>query len=230
MSNADLYVARPMAGTGGPDDRDNHLGLEGGFYSIILKRLFDIVLVLISLPIVLPVVLLLAYLISRDGSGAFYSQSRVGRNGGSFRFWKLRSMIPDADEKLEELLASDPVARQEWEEKQKLNDDPRVTRLGRFIRKTSLDELPQLWNVLIGDMSLVGPRPMLPEQRALYPGRSYFYMRPGLTGYWQISDRSVGSFAGRAHHDARYLREMSLATDVSVMMRTALIVVRGTGC
>ena len=128
-----------------------------------------------------------------------------------FRLWKLRSMVVDADRKLEEYLCANPAARAEWDETQKLKDDPRITAAGRLIRKTSLDELPQLWNVLIGDMSLVGPRPMMPQQAELYPGRDYYRLRPGLTGLWQISDRNATSFAARAAYDAEYSRQMSLA-------------------
>ena len=165
----------------------------------------------------------------RDGGPAFYVQDRIGLDGRVFRLWKLRSMVIDADQRLAAHLAADPALRAEWDETQKLKRDPRITAVGRLLRKTSLDELPQLWNVLKGDMSLVGPRPMMPEQRALYPGRAYYQMRPGLTGPWQVSDRNEVSFAGRAEFDADYAGRMSLATDLGILFLTVWVVLRGTG-
>jgi len=138
-------------------------------------------------------------------------------------------MVPDTDARLAAHLALDEAARREWETYQKLTSDPRVTAFGRMLRKSSLDELPQLWNVLKGDMSLVGPRPMLPEQLPLYPGRAYFALRPGVTGLWQISDRNASTFARRAEFDADYAHRLSLATDLRVLVATISVVVRGTG-
>jgi len=200
-----------------------------GAYATFFKRLLDIVLVLLVAPFVLPVVLGLGLVIRRDGGAAFYCQERIGRGGKVFRLWKLRSMVVDADRKLEEYLRADTAARAEWDETQKLKEDPRITAAGRLIRKTSLDELPQLWNVLTGDMSLVGPRPMMPQQAELYPGRDYYRLRPGLTGLWQISDRNQTSFAARAAYDAEYSRQVSLVTDVLVLFATVWVVLRGTG-
>jgi exopolysaccharide production protein ExoY len=201
----------------------------GGLYTRFLKRWFDVLLILLAAPFVLPVVLLLGLMVRRDGGPVFYIQDRIGLDGRTFRLWKLRTMVVDADARLAEHLAADPALRAEWDETQKLKNDPRVTAAGRFLRKTSLDELPQLWNVFRGDMSLVGPRPMLPEQRALYPGRTYYQMRPGLTGPWQVSDRNASSFAGRAEFDSEYARRMSLSTDLAIMFLTVWVVVRGTG-
>jgi lipopolysaccharide/colanic/teichoic acid biosynthesis glycosyltransferase len=202
---------------------------EGGVYQRVFKRWFDLALVLLASPFVLPVILLLALLVRRDGGPAFYVQDRVGLDGQVFRLWKLRTMEVDADARLAAHLATDPTLKAEWESSQKLKNDPRITPLGRLLRKISLDELPQLWNVLKGDMSLVGPRPMLPEQRALYPGRAYYRMRPGLTGPWQVSDRNQVSFAGRAEFDAAYAERMSLATDLTIILLTVWVVLRGTG-
>ena len=120
-------------------------------------------------------------------------------------------------------------ARREWDQTQKLKYDPRVTALGRFLRKSSLDELPQLWNVFTGDMSLVGPRPMMPNQRDIYPGTAYYDLRPGLTGLWQISDRNNCTFAKRAEFDTEYERCVSLRTDVTILFKTVGAVARGTG-
>ena len=121
------------------------------------------------------------------------------------------------------------AARAEWDASQKLRDDPRITRVGRILRRTSLDELPQLWNVLRGDMSLVGPRPMMPSQRSLYPGRAYFALRPGLTGLWQVSKRNEASFAERASFDDDYYRRLSFALDARVLVATVRVVLRATG-
>jgi len=200
-----------------------------GVYSRRLKRAFDLLLVLLAAPIVLPVVMLLAFLVRRDGGPAFYRQDRIGKDGRIFRIWKLRSMVPDAETLLAAHLDVHPEARAEWDRTQKLKDDPRITRVGRLIRKTSLDELPQLWNVVAGDMSLVGPRPMLPAQATRYPGRAYYRLRPGLTGFWQISSRNQSSFAERAGYDSRYAAKLSLLTDLRVLFATVRVVLRGTG-
>jgi exopolysaccharide production protein ExoY len=198
-------------------------------YRRFLKRGLDVLAVLLSLPVVLPVILILGLVIARDGGPVFYRQDRIGRGGRVFRLWKLRSMVVDAEKRFEEHLARDPAARAEWAATQKLKRDPRITPVGRLIRKSSLDELPQLWNVLKGDMSLVGPRPMMPAQAALYPGHDYYALRPGLTGFWQISSRNETTFAGRAAYDSDYARRLSLFTDVMVLLATVRVVLRGTG-
>jgi exopolysaccharide production protein ExoY len=199
------------------------------FYRAFGKRVLDIVLVTVALPVVVPVMLILAVLASLDGHSPFFGQYRVGRDGRTYRMWKLRSMVKDAESRLETYLESNPSARAEWDEKQKLLKDPRITRIGRFIRKSSLDELPQLWNVLKGDMSLVGPRPMMLGQQALYPGEAYFRLRPGITGLWQVSERNESSFAERAGYDATYDRNLSFVTDVKVLFATVFVVLRCSG-
>jgi lipopolysaccharide/colanic/teichoic acid biosynthesis glycosyltransferase len=139
-------------------------------------------------------------------------------------------MVRDADRQLAKLLEEDPELAAEWNRTQKLKQDPRITRVGRFLRRTSLDELPQLWNVVKGDMSLVGPRPMLPEQLPMY-GRadSYFAVKPGITGIWQVSDRNESSFAYRQKTDREYDRKLSLSLDLRLLFRTVGVVLRGTG-
>ena len=164
------------------------------------------------------------------GRNPFYIQKRVGLNGDVFRMWKLQTMVPDADKRLEDYLKANPEAREEWNSKQKLINDPRITTLGRILRKTSLDELPQLFNVFNGTMSLVGPRPMMPSQEYKYSGIAYYYLRPGISGLWQISDRHEGDFVGRVRFDETYGRELSFATDVNVLFRTISVIFRGTGC
>ena len=200
-----------------------------GLYRSGIKRMIDIIVVAATAVITAPLIILIALFVSLDGHSPFYSQRRLGMGGRSFTLWKLRSMVPDADTRLREHLSADPAARAEWDRTQKLMNDPRITRMGRFIRKCSIDELPQLWNVLRGDMSLVGPRPMMPEQASLYPGISYFALRPGITGTWQVSARNESSFAERARFDSDYYRSVSLGTDLGILLATVRVVVRGTG-
>ena len=201
-----------------------------GFYRDAGKMVFDWLLVLASLPVVVPLIGILAFLVVLDGSAPLYRQLRVGRNGKIFRMLKIRTMVPDAEHTLQDYLEKNPEARAEWEHKQKLRYDPRITRLGLFLRKSSLDELPQLWNVLRGDMSLIGPRPMLVDQRPLYPSLSYYYLlRPGITGLWQVSDRNESSFVDRAKFDTDYYNDLSLQMDLSIFVRTIGTVLRGTG-
>ena len=202
---------------------------RNGIYRAFGKRVFDILLVMIVAPASLTLIAIAALLTSLDGHAPFYWQKRVGRGGRVFRMVKIRTMVPDADARLAAYLDQNPDAHREWENKQKLFDDPRVTQLGHLLRRTSLDELPQLWNVLKGDMSIVGPRPMMEEQQALYPGREYFALRPGITGLWQISDRSRGSFVGRASFDAAYNRVLSFGTDLRILVATIGVILRCTG-
>ncbi|MGX0902392.1 exopolysaccharide production protein ExoY [Roseovarius sp. MBR-79] len=201
-----------------------------GVYDRVVKRVFDIAIVLLLAPVALVIVGVFCPLIMLDGKSPFYTQPRVGRSGRLFRMWKLRSMVADADARLGAYLDANPERRREWDENQKLRDDPRITRVGRIIRKTSIDELPQLWNVLRGEMSMVGPRPMMPDQQAIYPGTAYYALRPGITGFWQTSVRNESSFADRARFDAQYFRDLSLGTDLMVMLRTVRVVLCGTGC
>jgi exopolysaccharide production protein ExoY len=198
-------------------------------YRRTLKRVLDITFVVMALPIVLPVILVLVAMLRVGGQSPFFTQDRVGKGGQTFRLWKLRTMVPNADERLREYLAANEAALTEWTSYQKLANDPRITAFGQFLRKSSLDELPQLWNVLVGDMSLVGPRPMLLEQREMYPGSAYYALRPGLTGTWQISDRNQSTFAQRADFDADYDRKLSFGTDLRILVATVGVVLRATG-
>lgn len=199
------------------------------FYRNGLKRAFDLSILVLSMPFWLPVIVIGALLVMTDGQNPFYRQKRVGRNGRIFWLWKLRTMVVDADAKLESYLAANPEARAEWDATQKLKRDPRITRMGRILRKTSLDELPQLINVLTGDMSLVGPRPMMVSQQDLYEGTGYYMLRPGLTGPWQVSDRNACNFSGRVRFDNEYAATVSLGQDLGIMLRTVGVIVRGTG-
>lgn len=195
-----------------------------------VKRALDISIVLLAaIPTALIIAIAAIMLVLREGGSPFYRQDRVGLHGRVFGMWKLRTMVPGADQVLESYLAENPEARAEWVRHQKLKNDPRITPLGRFLRRTSLDELPQLWNVLMGDMSIVGPRPMMCNQRALYPGTEYYVMRPGITGFWQTSARNESSFHERAGFDQAYYRAVSLRTDLAIIWRTFSVVLRGTG-
>lgn len=208
---------------GGSDARRN------SFYRKYGKRIFDVMLVVAASPVLVPLALIISVMIGMSGNRPVFVQRRVGINGREFRMLKFRTMVPDADNVLRAYLAENPAARAEWDAHQKLKNDPRITQVGRFLRKTSLDELPQFWNVVAGDMSLVGPRPMMVEQKAMYPGDAYYRMRPGITGLWQISDRNDCQFRDRAAFDTEYETILSLGTDIRVLSGTVGVVVRGTG-
>ncbi len=200
-----------------------------GLYRNGAKRAVETLLVLLTAPVTLPLILLMALLVACDGNNPFFVQKRLGQNGRVFRIWKLRTMVTDAERRLEAHLERCPEARRQWDVTQKLKQDPRVTRVGRILRKTSMDELPQLLNVLNGTMSLVGPRPMMMEQRGLYYGRAYYRLRPGITGLWQISARNESEFTARVRYDEEYHRDLSAWLDLKILARTVVVVLRGTG-
>lgn len=206
-----------------------NIAARSGLYRNYAKRLFDVAAVVSASLVVGPLILMLALMVAADGSNPFYWNERVGRRGRNFRMLKLRTMVPDADKMLEDYLSRNAEARLEWNSTQKLKTDPRITRIGRFLRKTSLDELPQLWNVLTGDMSLVGPRPMMPSQRPLYHGLAYYSLRPGITGIWQVSDRNESAFSKRAEFDTEYDEKLSFPTDMWLLWSTVRVVLKGTG-
>lgn len=202
------------------------------FYRDFSKRVLDFAVAIFLLPLLVPVIGLFILMIKRDGGPGLYAQERVGLNGKRFQCWKLRTMVQDAELILEDLCATDPLIAREWAKNQKLADDPRITPIGRFLRATSLDELPQIFNVLIGDMSFVGPRPFMTSQEFLYKnagGHAYFQMRPGITGPWQVSGRNETGFLDRIRFDQMYLEQQSLPKDLMLMLRTAGVVVRQTG-
>lgn len=214
---------------GRPSFASSAKAIRYGLYRYAGKRVLDVALVIAMAPFVLPILLPLILLVALNGGRPLYSQIRIGKNGRHYRMWKLRSMVTNADEKLQYYINSDPEVKLEWERAQKLKNDPRVTYIGRFLRKTSLDELPQLWNVLRGDMSLVGPRPMMVDQRSLYPGLDYFELRPGITGLWQVSARNESTFSDRARFDTRYNQRLSLLQDVRLIFATVRVVFCATG-
>lgn len=204
---------------------------KSGPYARFGKRFLDVSLILIFLPLLVPLIGCLAFLARLDGSPGLYRHKRIGRNGAPFWCWKIRTMVPKADQVLQDYLTGDPEAALEWARSFKLKQDPRVTRVGRILRKTSLDELPQIWNVLKGDMSLVGPRPVTAAELVFYgqDQRSYFSQRPGVTGMWQVYGRGDGCYVRRVRLDRRYLREMGLLTDIRLIARTAICVLARTG-
>lgn len=195
------------------------------------KRCLDILLVLAFSPLYLPLIGIAALMLYIEGGQPFYQQDRLGRGGVRFSIIKLRTMVRDADARLSAILERDPEMKREWEVAQKLRRDPRITRVGDLLRRSSMDELPQLWNVLKGEMSLVGPRPMMPGQLPLYGNPAhYFAVRPGITGDWQVGRRNDGSFADRADYDASYDAGLSLGRDLRILWKTIGVVLNRTGC
>lgn len=188
------------------------------------KRLFDVLFALILLPLLAPIIVLLWCAVRLDGGPGFYGHWRIGYGGQRFQCWKLRSMYVDADLSLANLLAADPEAAVEWAEKRKLTADPRVTSLGRWLRRLSLDELPQVWNVLRGEMSFVGPRPVTEEELSYYAGRvgTYLDHRPGITGFWQVNGRDAGCFQARVAMDHCYAQRLTFGLDLSLIILTVL--------
>ena len=197
------------------------------------KRAADLAAVVLAAPLWAPAVAGMAAAVwLGDRASPFYAQERVGEGGRTFRAWKLRTMLPDADAALRRALAADPALRAEWEATFKLEDDPRVTPVGRLLRRTSLDELPQLWNVLVGEMSLVGPRPLPAYHHAELPPRVRALrerVRPGVTGLWQVSGRSDAGTVGMERWDPYYVRNWSPWLDAVVLVRTFRVVARGAG-
>ena len=190
--------------------------------------LLDLALVALFAPAWLTLIGVIALaIVLETGRPVLYRQTRIGRGGGEFRIFKFRSMVADADEVLRHYLDQHPELRAEWQATRKLKDDPRITRVGRFLRRTSLDELPQLFNVIRGDMSLVGPRPIVESEKNLY-GKDYsYYMRtkPGMTGLWQVSGRNDLSYDERVMLDTYYARNWSVWLDIYLLSRTLFAVV-----
>lgn len=202
----------------------------------IAIRTADIVIAVVALIVLAPLLALVALIVYLSDRGpVIFAHQRLGRDGRSFGCLKFRSMVTDAQERLRHLLETDAEARAEWARDHKLRNDPRITPIGRFIRKTSIDELPQLWNVIRGEMSIVGPRPIVEAERARY-GRYFRYfrhyaaVRPGLTGLWQVSGRNDVSYRRRVACDVLYARRYSLRTNTAIMVKTvpAVLLSRGT--
>lgn len=193
------------------------------FCNSLLKRLFDIAFSLSALVLLFPLFSLIALAIRLSSQGnVIYTQARLGKEGRVFKCYKFRTMHPDADATLAEILQKDPAKRLEWEQNQKLRDDPRIFFLGHLLRKTSLDELPQFWNVLRGDLSIVGPRPYMVTQKESIGqmATTILAVRPGITGLWQTSGRSSTTFHQRIILDARYVESTSFSLDLLLILKT----------
>ena len=189
-----------------------------------VKRLFDIVLSLIGCMFLLPIALIvkISYILNKDYESIFFSQDRIGKNGKTFKFYKFRSMVVNADE----VLKNDKDARKEYKLNKKLKNDPRITKMGKILRRTSLDELPQLINVLRGDMSLIGNRPYLPREKedmGIYYD-TILKTKPGLTGYWQVNGRSNTTFEERLKLEEYYSNHASLKMDIKILFKTVYVV------
>ncbi|NLR98337.1 sugar transferase [Rhizobium sp. P38BS-XIX] len=189
----------------------------------VLKRLFDVSAALTVLVLVSPIFLMLMILVKATDRGpAFYGHRRVGHSGKSFRCLKFRTMVVDGDKVLQAYLQANPKAMDEWRATRKLQNDPRVTLVGAVLRKLSLDELPQLINIIRGEMSVVGPRPVVEDELELYETAAIYYLqsRPGLTGLWQVSGRNDVSYASRVAFDTHYVKNWSLGSDMKIIAKT----------
>jgi Undecaprenyl-phosphate galactose phosphotransferase WbaP len=196
------------------------------------KRVFDVVVAALIAILTLPVTAVIALAILIDSRGpVLFGHTRIGRGRRTFRVWKFRTMVVNGDEVLRHHFADNPAAALEWELTHKLKNDPRITRVGRLLRRTSLDELPQLWNVLRGDMSVVGPRPIVEAEIPKYgPAfRLYAQVAPGLTGLWQVSGRNDTSYDRRVELDTEYIRRWTAMLDFKLVLRTVRVVLAGTG-
>ena len=195
-------------------------------------RILDITLILLAAPYILVAFLFLAILVKLDSPGpVFYRQMRIGRFGRKFPVYKFRTMVQNADQVLQDYLDKSPELKVEWLATHKLKQDPRVTRLGGLLRAWSLDELPQIWNIIIGDMSLVGPRPIVDAEVEKY-GKCfelYIQVRPGLTGLWQVSGRNNTTYEHRVELDEYYVRNRSLKLDLQILLKTVLVVLKKDG-
>ncbi len=200
-------------------------------YAASGKRCLDLAMCMVLLPLALPLIALAWAMARLDGHAGFFCHERIGRDGRVFRCWKVRTMVADADLQLESYLAENPIAADQWARTQKLDSDPRITRMGRFLRRTSLDELPQIWNVLRGEMSLVGPRPITRAELSRYGNmtQAYLSLRPGITGLWQVLGRSNGCYRQRITLDGEYARDMTVMLDLILLVRTVFVVLWPTG-
>ena len=198
-----------------------------------VKRIFDIMVALIACLFLLPitVVIKIATLLSGDTHSIFYSQERIGKDGKVFRIYKFRSMVPNADKMLEKTLEMDKVAREEWKKYQKLSNDPRITKIGKIIRKTSLDEFPQFINVLKGDMSMIGPRPLVEGELDAHKGNHAIYesVRPGISGWWAANGRSATTYERRLELEYFYCKNCNLILDIKCVFLTIAAVLFKTG-
>lgn len=198
-----------------------------------IKRIFDIVCGLIGVICLIPLTILVKIIsvCSGDHKSIFYTQKRIGKNGREFKLYKFRSMVPNADEILEQTLKMDKVRAEEWKKYQKFEHDPRITKIGNILRKTSLDEVPQFINILKGDMSMIGPRPLVPGELDLHDGNHEIYesVRPGITGWWACNGRSATTYAERLELEYYYVKNKSLWLDIKCVFKTISAVLTKKG-
>ena len=206
------------------DDFNGFASIGHGLFYDVVKRAVDIIGALFGMILLLPVIIIvkIAYMLSGDFNSIFFVQDRIGKGGKIFRLYKFRSMVPDADKVLKKLLRENKEMHDEYQEMRKLTNDPRITKIGGVLRRTSLDELPQVINILKGDLSIIGCRPFLPrEQRSML---SYYddiiTVKPGLSGFWQVSLRSRGTFKERLKMERYYAKNCSLASDAEILWKT----------
>lgn len=196
-----------------------------------VKRVLDVLGAIVLAIVFAPLILAIAVLMHREGGSIIYKHRRIGRDGRAFECLKFRTMVANAEQVLREVLERDPAMKAEWVRDHKLRCDPRVTRLGRFLRRTSLDELPQLWNVMRGEMSLVGPRPVVREELLRYGRnvRTYLSAKPGITGLWQVKGRNDTDYRRRVVLDTYYVRNQNLLLDLYILFKTTRVVLGGSG-
>ena len=203
------------------------------YLNLIVKRTVDIIGGLIGIAILIPltVIVTIVNFMNKDFGPTFYSHKRIGKNGKYFKMYKFRTMMVNSDEKLEEILRNDENARKEWEENRKLKNDPRVTKIGKILRKTSLDEWPQFLNVFLGEMSIVGPRAVVDgeiEKFGMYKN-DILEVKPGITGYWAANGRSDTTYEERVFMEHKYIREFSLLMDIKILLQTVVSVIKKKG-
>lgn len=205
----------------------------GSFMGNVVKTAFDYILTLVGAVFIIPLFFYIAYRIKKEDPGpVFFAHTRIGKDGKPFPCYKFRSMVVNSQEMLQKYLVKNPAAREEWERDFKLKDDPRVTPIGKFLRSTSLDELPQIFNVLRGEMSLVGPRPVIQEELDKYYGETaklYCTVKPGITGLWQVSGRSDIGYDERVALDATYIKYRSMWGDIVILWKTIGVVLMKKG-
>jgi len=224
ISSAPSSGEPPSSGQVGPGLRNPS--------ALFFKRILDIVVAVLLLLPAIPFAVMIALAIVLDSPGpVFFAHTRIGKGNRTFRLWKFRTMVRDADQVLDKYLRERPDLRAEWLKTHKLKEDPRVTRVGRLLRRSSLDELPQLISVLRGEMSMVGPRPIVAEEIPKYGSVFELYLQvlPGLTGLWQASGRTDTSYGSRTALDLKYLRERTLWLDIKVLLKTIRVVLLGHG-
>ena len=236
---AGTRIAHPLPHLVGETRADLHPGIsrisrvrpsKGAIHEGV-KRIVDILGALLLAAVFSPLIVVMALLLWRQGGPVIYRHRRIGRGGMMFECLKFRTMVPNADQVLRNLLEAHPELKREWVQDHKLRDDPRITGVGRFLRRTSLDELPQLWNVLRGEMSLVGPRPIVREELLRYGRnvRDYLAAKPGITGLWQVTGRNDTEYRRRVVLDTYYVRNQNLLLDVYILFKTVLVVLGRTG-